>query len=107
MGKEMKFFGLLDRQKDIETLREMIRIINIVIEAGTQMYDDHRRDTMVQDRLFLMQENVVYRLFAVLTQYEILIDGIKKRAYVDDGQNSYPGPQEMHPIIYRFSCDLS
>lgn len=106
MSKEMEFFGLLDRQKDKETLTEMIRITNIGIEAVTKMYDDHRRDTMVQERLFLMQENVVYRLFAVLTQYEILVDGIKKRAYLDDSLNPFPGPKEMHPTIYKYSCEL-
>lgn len=107
MAEEHEYFGLLNRKQDVETLRKLIAITNIGVQAVAQMYDDHRSDTKVQERLFLMQENVVYRISAVMTQYELLIDGIKSKAVLDLKIDPFSGPFEMHPTVYKYSCELS
>jgi len=107
MAETHEYFGLLDREQDIETLKELITITSIGVQAVSQMYDDHRRDTKVRERLFFMQENVVYRISAVMTQYELLIDGIKRKAVLDLKIDPFCGPFEMHPTVYKYSCELS
>jgi hypothetical protein len=107
MLKEEEVFFITNPQQDITSLRELIRVTNIGVEAIMHMYNDHRRDPKVYELLLLRTENVVYRISAVMTQYELLMEGLKKRSVIDLKDDPFDGPYTMHPKVYAYSCELS
>lgn len=107
MFTEEEVFLMIAPQKDITSLRELIGITNIGLEAILHMYSDHRRDPKVYELLLLRMENVIYRISAVMTQFEILIEGLKTRSVIDLKKDPYDGPHAMHPKIYAYTCELS
>lgn len=107
MSATYTFFHIPDTKQDVESITEYIKITNIGIEAITQIYDDHRLDKNTSTKMFNLQENLIYRVFAVLHQYELLIDGLNSKAIVDLNSDPYDGHFEWHPTIYRYNNELS
>jgi len=98
---------MIDPQQDITSLRELVRVTNMGVEAIMHMYNDHRRDPKVYDLLLLRMENVAYRISAVMTQFEMLMEGLKSRSVIDLKNDPFDGPNSMHPKVYAYSCELS
>lgn len=57
--------------------------------------------------MFSLQENLIYRILAVLHQYELLVDGLNSKSIVDLNADPYDGNWESHPTIYRYNNELS
>lgn len=66
-----------------------------------------RLDKHTSNRMFFLQENLIYRIYAVFHQYEILIDGLNSKTIVDLNADPYRGVLESHPTIHRYSNELS
>ncbi len=107
MGITLSFIHIPDKKQDIETISEFIRVTTIGIEAITQTYEDHRLFKNTSTRLFFLQENLIYRIYAVLHQYEFLVDGLDTKSAIDLNAEPFDGNWEMHPTIYRYSNQLS
>ncbi|GEM_PF-2570216 len=107
MLKEEEVFFIIDPQQDITSLKKLIRVTNIGVEAAMHMYHDHRRDPKAYELLLLRMENVVYRISAVMTHYEMLVEGLKKRSVIDLKADPFEGHYSMHPTVYAYSCELS
>ena len=107
MSSIRTFFHIPDKKQDVETITDFINITNIGIEAITQIYDDHRLDKHTSNRIFILQENLIYRIYAVFHQYEILIDGLNSKTFVDLNVDPDRGALESHPTIHRYSNELS
>lgn len=107
MSATYTFFHIPDQKQDVETIAEFIKITNIGVEAITQIYDDHRLDKNTSTKMFFLQENLIYRIFAVFHQYELLIEGLNSKSLVDLNSDPYEGNLQSHPTIYRYNNELS
>nr|WP_121271759.1 hypothetical protein [Pedobacter schmidteae] len=107
MSSTHNFFYVLDRKQDLEIIAELITITNIGIEAITHIYDDHSLDKNVSTKMFPLQENLKYRIFAAFHQYELLIDGINSKSVIDLNSVPYDGNLYTHPTIYKYNNELS
>jgi hypothetical protein len=107
MSAIQNFINIPDQKADIENINRLIQITNIGIEAITRIYDDHRPDKNVSTKLFFLQENLIYRVFAAFHQYELLIAGLTFKLVIDLNVNPFSGPLEAHPTIYRYYNELS
>lgn len=101
------FVNIPDQKRDLETIDELINITTIGLEAITHTYDDPRPDKNTYTKLFVLQENLVYRIFAAFHQYELLIKGMTSKSIVDLKRDPYNGDLQSHPTIYRYSNELS
>jgi hypothetical protein len=101
------FINIPDQKADMENIDRLIQITNIGIEAITRIYDDHRLDKNVSTKLFFLQENLIYRIFAAFHQYELLIAGLTDKSVIDLNVYPFSGPLEAHPTIYRYNNELS
>lgn len=107
MSSTYTFIHIPDKNQDVEIIAEYIKITNIGIEAITQIYDDHRLDQNTSTKMFYLQENLIYRIFAVFHQYELLIEGLINKSIIDLNSDPYDGIFESHPTIYRYNNELS
>ncbi|TCC92410.1 hypothetical protein EZ428_11870 [Pedobacter frigiditerrae] len=107
MSSTYNFINIPDQKGDLKTIAELIRITNIGIEAIMNVYDDHRLDRNTSTKMFPLQENLIYRIFAVFHQYELLVEGLNNKTIVDLNKEPYDGILESHPTIYRYSYELS
>ncbi len=107
MSSSFNFINIPDQKGDLKTIAELIRITNIGIEAITQIYDDHRLDKNTSTKMFPLQENLIYRIFAGYHQYELLIEGLNNKSTIDLNADPYDGDLESHPLVYRYNNELS
>lgn len=107
MSSSYNFITIPDRKGDLKTIAELLRITNVGIETITTVYGDHTFDEDTSSRIFLYQENLIYRIFAVFHQYELLVNGLNDKSVVDLNRDPYNGTLESHPTIYRYSYELS
>jgi hypothetical protein len=107
MSATYSFINIPDQKGDIKNIAEFIQITNIGIEAITYIYDDHRLDRNTSTRMFPLQENLIYRIFAVFHQYELLVEAMNNKSVIDLNTDPYDGDFESHPTIYRYSYELS
>lgn len=68
-----KISDIQNRPADYERLNSLIWTTEIGIRATWLAYDDHSLDKNSKDRVLALKENTVYRLFATIHQYLILI----------------------------------
>lgn len=107
MSYTYNFIYILDKKQDLETIAELISITNIGIEGITHIYDDHSLDKNVSTKMFPLQENLIYRIFAAFHQYELLIDGLNSKSTIDLNSPPYDGDPYTHPAIDRYNNELS
>lgn len=107
MSSTHNFINIPDQKGDMENIDRLIHITNIGLEAITHIYDDHSLDKNVSTKLFVLQENLIYRVFAAFHQYELLIAGLKDKSAIDLNLHPFDGPWEAHPIIYKYNNELS
>lgn len=101
------FINIPDQKRDLETILKLIHITNIGVEAITHIYDDHRTDKDTFTKMFVLQENLIYRIFAAFHQYELLIAGLNSKSIIDLDTDPYNGDLQSHPTIYKYNNELS
>lgn len=107
MSSTHNFIYILDKKQDLEIIAELMSITNIGIEGITHIYDDHSLDKNVSTKMFPLQENLIYRIFAAFHQYELLIDGLDSKSVIDLNSSPYDGDPYTHPAIDRYNNELS
>lgn len=107
MSATYHFVNIPDQKGDIESISQLIKITNVGIEAITNVYDDHTLDKNISTRLFFLQENLIYRIFAAFHHYELLIDGLNSKSIIDLNSDPYDGDMQSHPKTYQYSYELS
>lgn len=107
MSITLNFINIPDQKGDIENISKFINVTNVGIEAITNIYDDHTFDHNISTRLFFLQENLIYRIFAAFHQYELLVEGLKSKSIIDLKTEPFEGEDPMHPKAYQYSAELS
>jgi len=88
---EKKLVNIEDREKDYKEITEQIWRTELGVRSICVMYDDHSADKNSKDNIFLLKDNVQYRLFSAAHQYLVFLRelGLSER-YLQDLHKNDP-----------------
>ncbi|MBS1520609.1 MAG: hypothetical protein JST50_06405 [Bacteroidetes bacterium] len=64
---------ILGREKDYEQIRQTISWLEHGLRAISSMYDDHSSDKNSKENIFILKDNIYYRLWSAQHLYEMLL----------------------------------
>jgi hypothetical protein len=96
---DKKLTNIDDRQKDYKLITDEVWRAELGIRSIWVMYDDHSDDKKSKDNIFLLKDNIQYRLFSASHQYLIFLRelGLSER-YLQDLHKKDPKLLNAFPL---------
>ncbi len=95
----MNIVDIKDREREFHTIESLSQKLEIGIRAIAVMYDDHSTDKRSQENIFILKENVHYRLFSLVHQYKLFLrETYNSEKYLQEVNEKYPG--KMKTIVF-------
>ena len=80
-----KYLDIEDRKKDYELIKSETFRAELGIRAIGSIYHDHSKDEKSFENIFILKDNIQYRLFAATHQYLILLRELgSSESYLND-----------------------
>lgn len=95
----MNIVDIKNREREFHTIESLSQKLEIGIRAIAVMYDDHSKDKSSQENIFVLKDNVHYRLFSLVHQYKLFLrETSNSEKYLQEVNEKYPG--KMKTIVF-------